>query len=442
MAVYSISFVQNSQLVARSSQLFQKLVAHSSWLAAIFLPLNFKLRTLNFIKLHRSTTDAVIFSLDQIFGENRYADKVIEKTLKQNSKWGARDRRFIAETTYDIVRWYRMLRTTTKANEGEHWKLLAGWLVLNKYELPPWVEFQKVNPGEILQSYEKLKSVRKIKESIPDWLDELGESELGKKWDGELSALNEEASVVLRANTLKIKRDDLQEKLWEERIETESSDDFPDALMLKQRQNVFTSPSFKEGLFEVQDANSQLIAPFMNIEPGMRVIDACAGAGGKTLHMAALMKNKGRIVAMDVEQWKLDELQKRARRAGVSNLETRLIDSSKILKRLENSADRILLDVPCSGLGVLKRNPDAKWKLSPEFITNVKDLQEKILADYGGMLKSGGQMVYSTCSILPSENEAQVEKFLKAQSNYGLIEQVHCWPSEGFDGFYMAKFKK
>lgn len=117
-------------------------------------------------------------------------------------------------------------------------------------------------------------------------------------------------------------------------------DQFPDALVLEERQNIFQVPSFKEGLFEVQDAASQHIAPFLKIEPGQRVIDACAGAGGKTLHLAALMKNKGRIIAMDVEQWKLDELTKRARRAGVSNLEPRLIDSSKVIKRLENSADR------------------------------------------------------------------------------------------------------
>ncbi len=175
----------------------------------------------------------------------------------------------------------------------------------------------------------------------------------------------------------------------------------------------------------------------------MRIIDACAGAGGKTLHLAALAKNKGRIIAMDVEQWKLDELQKRARRAGVSNLEPRLIESSKSIKRLEKSADRVLLDVPCSGLGVLKRNPDAKWKLSPEFIQQVRELQHNILSDYGVMLKPGGLMVYSTCSILPSENEEQVRRFLEEkQGEYELVKDKHTWPSEGYDGFYMALLKK
>jgi len=175
----------------------------------------------------------------------------------------------------------------------------------------------------------------------------------------------------------------------------------------------------------------------------MRVVDACAGGGGKTLHLAALMQNKGRIIAMDTEDWKLEELKKRARRAGAGNIETRLIDSSKVIKRQENSADRLLLDVPCSGLGVIKRNPDAKWKLSLEFIHQVKELQQKILSDYTVTLKSGGQMVYSTCSLLPSENEEQVKKFLEIQNGKFILEKEHrTYPSEGFDGFYMALLKK
>jgi 16S rRNA (cytosine967-C5)-methyltransferase len=146
---------------------------------------------------------------------------------------------------------------------------------------------------------------------------------------------------------------------------------------------------------------------------------------------------------MDVEQWKLDELSKRARRAGVSNMETRFIESSKTVKRLEGTADRLLLDVPCSGLGVLKRNPDAKWKLSPEFIDKVKTLQQHILNDYCMMVKVGGLMVYSTCSILSSENEKQVKAFLEKQGNkFELLEEKRTWPSDGFDGFYMALLKR
>ncbi|HZI24776.1 MAG TPA: RsmB/NOP family class I SAM-dependent RNA methyltransferase, partial [Chryseolinea sp.] len=295
----------------------------------------------------------------------------------------------------------------------------------------------------ILDRNIKMKSIRRFRESIPDWLETLGEQELGKRWEKELNSLNEEAAVVLRANALKISAKDLHQALRDTDVETDYLRDFPDALVLSERQNIFRHPAFKDGLFEVQDAASQLIAPFLRVNPGMRVIDACAGAGGKTLHLAAIMKNKGRIIAMDVEAFKLEELQKRAKRAGVSNLEIKHIESSKTIKRLENSADRLLLDVPCSGLGVLKRNPDAKWKLSLAFIENVKELQQHILRDYCNMLKKDGLMVYSTCSVLPSENERQVEKFLEGNGDrFELVDQKHSWPTEGFDGFYMALLRK
>lgn len=395
------------------------------------------------MKLHRSTTEAVIYALDQIFGEGKYADKVIEKVLKQNSKWGARDRRFIAETTYDIVRWYMLLRYVARAREDEYWKLFGAWFVLNEFPLPAWEEFRGTNQAEIRKRYDDAKTKRSIRESIPEWLDELGSSELGERWESELEALNSEAPVVLRTNTLKTTRRELSKELQEQEIETRILEHYPDALVLERRQNIFSAPAFKDGLFEVQDASSQAVGYFLDPQPGMRVIDACAGAGGKTLHIASLMKNKGRILAMDVEQWKLDELQKRARRAGISNLEVKIIDSSKVIKRLQNSADRLLLDVPCSGTGVLKRNPDAKWKLAPEFIEEVQKLQQHILEDYCQIVKPGGLIVYSTCSILPSENEKQVSAFLEARAGeFTLLRDQHLWPSNGFDGFYMALIRR
>ena len=394
------------------------------------------------MRLYRNLCEGVLQSLQVIFEDNRYADKVIEKTFKQNTKWGSRDRRFVAEATYGIVRWYRFFQVVSNASKEEYWKLLATWLIWQKVKLPDWDEFKEIDQ-EAIEASLKEKYPTKIIESIPDWLDELGEKSLGNRWETELSALNEEAVVVLRANTLKISPVELKEKLRIENVESDLLEDFPDALQLRLRQNVFRTPSFKEGLFEVQDAGSQLIAPFLQIEPGMRIIDACAGAGGKTLHLATLAENKGRIVALDTEQWKLDELKKRARRAGANNIEARIIESSKTIKRLAKSADRLLLDVPCSGLGVLKRNPDAKWKLNLDFIEKVKALQQKILAEYCEMLKPGGLLVYSTCSILPSENEDQVQSFLNSRpGQFELNDERHVWPSEGYDGFYMALLRK
>ena len=240
-----------------------------------------------------------------------------------------------------------------------------------------------------------------------------------------------------------MKKEELQAMFNQRGWDASTTNLAPDALVLGHRGNVFVSPMFKNGFFEVQDAGSQCIAPFLRVKPGMRVIDACAGAGGKTLHLAALMQNKGSIIPLDTEAWKLEELRRRTRRNGIHIVQTRPIESSKTIKRLHHSADRLLLDVPCSGLGVLRRNPDAKWKLSPEFIENVKVTQAKILREYSDMLRPGGLMVYATCSILPSENEEQVQRFLAENKDYKLLEERKISPAnDGSDGFYMALLEK
>ncbi|MBT8209716.1 MAG: RsmB/NOP family class I SAM-dependent RNA methyltransferase, partial [Eudoraea sp.] len=218
----------------------------------------------------------------------------------------------------------------------------------------------------------------------------------------------------------------------------------PDALQLVRRKDVFKTPLFKKGWFEVQDAASQLVAPFTEARPGMCVIDACAGAGGKSLHLAALMQNKGQLIALDIYDYKLKELKRRARRNGVHNLEIRVIDSSRVIKKLHNRGDRVLIDAPCTGLGVLRRNPDAKWKLNPEFLDRVINTQAQLLREYAKMVKAGGKLIYATCSILPVENEGQVRQFLSsaAGQDFELEAEKHCSPAaDGFDGFYMARLR-
>ena len=390
------------------------------------------------MKLYKNLCEAVAQALQSIFTDNKYADQVIEKLLKSNPKWGSRDRRFIAETTYDIVRWQRLFVELSQADDNDYWKLVGTWCLWKNYELPDWEEFGGLARENFDVQYESLKSIRKIRESIPDWLDELGEKELGTAWEKEIASLNTEARVVLRVNTLKTNCTKLQKQLEQDGIETRTESDFPDALILVKRQNLFNRKEFLDGHFEIQDAGSQLIAPYLQPEPGMVVIDACAGGGGKSLHLAALMKNKGRIISMDVESRKLLELQKRAKRAGVTCIETKAIESPATILSLANAADRVLLDVPCSGLGVIKRNPDAKWKLSLDFIEKIKTLQQEILNDYSVMVKPGGLLVYSTCSLLPSENEKQVAIFLKSNKIFELVDQKSVLPSAGFDGFYMA----
>jgi 16S rRNA (cytosine967-C5)-methyltransferase len=396
------------------------------------------------LKLFPNLVRAVVAALQEIFDEGRYADKVIQYTLKSNPKWGSRDRAFIAENVYEIVRWYRWLYELDgrpPKNEADWWRLFGIRLLLEGHTLPSWTEFQSLHPEALLKRRDELQSIRKVRESIPDWLDELGEKELGEEWTPMLQALNEQAPVVLRVNRLKTSPEDLQEQLAASRILTESLG--ADALVVTRRRNLFTTESFKKGLFEVQGYSSQQVAPYLNVEPGMRVIDACAGGGGKTLHLATLMENKGQIIALDTEAWKLKELKKRARRNGAHIVETRPIESTKVIKRLANSADRVLLDVPCSGLGVIRRNPDAKWKLQPEFIDRIRATQQEILQSYSRMVKPGGRLVYATCSILPSENEQQVHTFLEQNDQFELLRDDHLWPHrEGYDGFYMAEMER
>lgn len=401
------------------------------------------------MRLHRNLVFAVVDGLLEIFNEGHFAAKTVEKQLKRDKRWGSRDRGFIAETTYDIVRWKRLYAEIAEVGEPfkrkDIWRLFAVWATLRGIRLPDWPQIEETPTRRIKGKFDELSNIRKYRESIPDWLDELGEKELGKQWDAELAALNEQAPVVLRVNRLQTDPEKLQKLLQEEGHETETIKGYPDALQLIERANVFTTKAFKDGFFEVQDAASQRVAPLLAVEPGMRVVDTCAGAGGKTLHLAAMMENKGQVIALDIFGNKLKELKRRARRAGAHNIETRLIDTTKVVKKLHNSADRVLIDAPCTGLGVLSRNPDAKWKLSPEFLEEIKKKQQELLVDYSKMVKKGGKMVYATCSILSSENEDQVKTFLGSPEGeeFSLVQQQTLLPSKtGYDGFFMALLER
>jgi 16S rRNA (cytosine967-C5)-methyltransferase len=403
------------------------------------------------LKLYKGLVAATVEALQDIFVKNKQADRVVEQMLKSNKKWGARDRAFIAGNVYEIVRWWRLVKYAAqveKAVEGEDfWRLAGVWQLIKPIHLeghevleslPEWPEFEGIDQEVVGQRYAEGLTIRKIAQSIPDWIDQTGESELGKKWPAELAALNNTAPVVLRINSLKTSIETVHEQLGFEIAETVPG--VPQALTLKKRINVSAHESFKNGFFEVQDAGSQLIAPYLDVHPGMSVIDACAGAGGKSLHLAALLGNTGSILSMDIEHHKLQELERRAARNGVTNLTTMLITSDKIIENLSETTDRLLLDVPCSGLGVLRRNPDSKWKLKPEFLEKIRKVQAQILENYSKMVKKGGKMVYATCSILPSESEEQVRAFTKRhKADWKFVSEHRTSPArDGFDGFYMA----
>jgi 16S rRNA (cytosine967-C5)-methyltransferase len=402
------------------------------------------------MRLHRNLCFAVIDGLLLIFNEQNYADKVIQQLLKRDKRWGSRDRGFVAETTYDIVRWKRLYAKIANVKEpfsrDDLWRVFAVWATLKGIKLPDWKYFENTPTRKIKGKFDELSKIRKYRESIPDWIDEQGLKELGDGlWTKELAALNKQAEVILRVNTLKTNKADLQLKLQSENIETDVLPNHTDALKLKERSNVFITEAFKNGWFEVQDASSQLVAAFLDVKPGMKVVDACAGAGGKTLHLASFMENKGQIIAMDIYESKLKKLKVRARRAGAHNIDLKVIESTKPIKKLYDKADRVLIDAPCSGLGVLRRNPDSKWKLEPEFLDNIKNTQQDILVQYSRMVKPGGKMVYATCSVLPSENQEQVQKFLTSDLGKEFIfvkDKKVLAHKSGYDGFYMALLER
>ena len=402
------------------------------------------------MRLHRNLVFTTIDSLMAIFNEGEYADKVVARALKKDKRWGSHDRKFVAETIYEIVRWKRLYVEIAEVKEpfdrDKIWRIFAVWAVLRGYNLPDWKYFEETPVRRIKGKFDELTKTRKFKESIPDWMDELGVKELGEDiWTKELAAQNEQAKVILRVNKLKTTKEKLRALLMDLNIETEFHNDYPDALILTERANVFLTDAFKDGLFEVQDASSQLVAYFLDVKPGMRVVDTCAGAGGKTLHLASLMENKGQLIAMDLYESKLKQLKIRAKRNGAFNIEPRVIESTKTIKKLHEKADRVLIDAPCSGLGVLKRNPDSKWKLQPEFIENIKKIQAEVLENYSKIVKPGGKLVYATCSVLPSENQEQIKHFLSTEigKEFTFVQDKKVLAHEsGFDGFYMALLER
>lgn len=406
------------------------------------------MKNTNSPRLHKNLVDAVIEALTTIFEKEIYADRVIERLLKSNRNWGSKDRAFIAESTYEMVRWWRFLWEVygrqPSLKKAELYHLFGIYWLGKGYGLPEnWRSFEAIWDFNYKLAKSRVPKEIGSQESFPIWLDELIEEDLGKhQWTKVAKALNQPSKLIVRTNTLKTDRNTLKGKLTELEIETTQLERNFEGLIFNSKQNLFNLPIFKEGNFEVQDGGSQLIAPYLDVKPGMKVIDACAGAGGKTLHLSALMENKGSVIAMDVEGWKLKELQKRAKRNGAHNIEVRVIESTKTIKRLHDRADRLLLDVPCSGTGVIKRNPDTKWKLQPKDIERVTKLQADILDSYSKMIKVGGMMVYATCSILTVENEAQVSKFLENHENFSLIKNQRLYPSEDCDGFYMALIQR
>lgn len=401
------------------------------------------------MKLHRNIALGIISGLEKTLIEKHPAANVIKRLLKSNLGWGSRDRRNIAQAFYDIIRQKRFFHALSGLeNEAVNlWNLLGCWMVINDFPLPEWVEFNNLNIEEIKTKAPILMQDRKYKHSIPDWLDQMAVEAFGAEvWEKEIASLNTPSNLVVRVNTLVTsvqKLKDILEKKYN--INTRTVPNSPRALIFEKNQSLQSIREYREGWFEVQDVNSQKISPWLKPESGKYYIDACAGAGGKSLHLADMTKDAAKIMALDIYPAKLDELRKRCYRNKIGSVQTANVDDEEILKTIEPNADGVLIDAPCSGLGVLKRNPDAKWSITPERLTAILETQERILQTYAPMVKKGGYLVYATCSILPQENRLQIDQFINSPLGSQFeLEKEHTYFSHltGFDGFYCARLIK
>jgi len=266
--------------------------------------------------------------------------------------------------------------------------------------------------------------------NYPDWLEGRLKDAFGDQLPEAMQALNAQAPIDLRTNLLKCKdRGDLILALDKDGYFAAPTPHSPIGVRLKKRLPAFNTTAFKEGLYEMQDEGSQIVGLLVNAKPGDKVIDFCAGAGGKTLTIAATMQNKGRLLAWDVSEHRLQQIHKRLARAGVSNVQTHVLKSETdaFLKRHVETADWVLVDAPCSGSGTWRRNPDLKWRFSLEDLREVKELQTNILHNAARLVKRGGRLVYVTCSVFNDENRWQVQQFLGKNPSFRVATPDRMW---------------
>ncbi len=280
----------------------------------------------------------------------------------------------------------------------------------------------------------------------PEWMESTLQELFGEKLPEAMEAMNREAPVDLRVNTLKTTRDELLKELAKEGLEPEPTPHSTLGVRLKKRGPLIGMEIFRQGWFEMQDEGSQLVSRLVKAQSGDKGVDFCAGAGGKTLALAAEMENRGRILAWDTDSKRLGQMKPRLGRAGVSNVQMRVLKSERdnVVKRHCGTADWVLLDVPCTGTGTWRRSPDLRRRTTPRDLEEAQDLQRTILESASGLVKPGGRLVYVTCSILPEENERQVDAFISEHKEFAVDEPfLSLYPhTDGTDGFFGAVLHK
>lgn len=359
--------------------------------------------------------------LRQVLKLDQPADAVVSAFFRKHRGLGPRERHSLAETTYAVLRQRLLFAHLAQSGSGALERRLAAlaWQGSDNF-LRGALGTQEQKWLAEVQSIDRAGLPEKLRHNLPDWLASALKNELGDGFWPLVEAIEKQAPLDLRVNTLKAKRDDVRAALGEAGIEAEPTPYSPWGLRIEGKPALQKLDLFIRGDVEVQDEGSQLLAALVAPKRGEMVVDFCAGAGGKTLALGALMRNTGRLYAFDVSAHRLDSLKPRLARSGLSNVYPALIahERDDRIKRLAGKIDRVLVDAPCSGLGTLRRNPDLKWRQSPKSIEELNAKQRDILASAARLLKPGGRLVYATCSLLRSENEAIAQAFGEAHPEF------------------------
>ncbi|HTO92723.1 MAG TPA: RsmB/NOP family class I SAM-dependent RNA methyltransferase [Bacteroidota bacterium] len=393
----------------------------------------------------------VIEALTLVGSARRPADTVIGEFFRERRYLGSTDRRFIAETVYGVLRNYRLLAARAARALG-----IPGDSPVDPVALVAALESATPDAdpelvasglgerwaGRQMSCAEFVRSVRQcageestwplaVRHSIPDfvaaeWMRKFSPDEA----EALCAASNDRPPVTIRANTLKGEAGACAAALLSEGIESSAGGLSPVALLLPRRINAASLRSFRDGLFEIQDEGSQLVAPLLEAHPGMAVLDACAGSGGKSLHLAALMENRGEITALDIDRGRLEKLSVRARRAGATIIRSALVRPGPAPLR-PDTYDAVLIDAPCSGTGTFRRSPWTKLTCTEEYSHLLASRQRELLRRYAPCVKRGGRLVYATCTLLAEENARVVEDFLALRPDFTLLSAADLLSRQG-----------
>jgi 16S rRNA (cytosine967-C5)-methyltransferase len=415
----------------------------------------------------------VLEALESILDQKRPADAILDRTLRKNRDLSSEERAAVARRTLGTcclrgrLDWLLEAQCSLKAT---HATRLAAYLITEEkrgldvacleaglpldpklarldIERAPW----PCDPAEHLAA----------KNSLPIWIAKLWREELGDEGADRLAAVSSlPGPITLRTNTLKIDREELARALASEGVEAKPTPLSPLGLIVSGRPNLFGLRAWRGGLFEVQDEGSQLVALLASPEPGQRCIDFCAGAGGKTLAMAAAMKDQGELLALDINSRRLADLKPRLARAGIRNVRALAISSQGPLPAEATEAQVVLVDAPCSSLGTLRRSPDARWRADPEITAQLPELQLEILRRAGTCVRRGGRLIYATCTINQRENEEVALRFSEEHPKMavqpiaeilnpglatalGSVRELKLLPHvHGTDGFFACAWKR